>query len=221
MIFRKKGKTALSWSDITLGQFEKMTKLDSKDENYLFNFAAIAFNIDFDDFADLPLRVVNEYMERVRPLLTTSPKANKIGKEIRINDKPYTLTDSEDMTVAQFIDFQASVGICREKTSEFLSIVLIPQGKAYNEGYKRADIIEEIKKMSVEDALGISRFFFLKWKRSLMLSLFFSQSMLRIRKWAERKTLTEKEKMDLEQGMAGLRLQEKMIRRQIREFGFR
>ena len=60
---RKDEKAPIGWGDITLGQFQRMQKLDTKDEDYLFKFAAIAYNIDIDEFYSMPLDKVNEYMD--------------------------------------------------------------------------------------------------------------------------------------------------------------
>lgn len=223
---RKKEPKPLKWEDITLGQFERMQRLDSRDENYLFNFAAIVFGFGIDDFSNLPLSEVNEYMARVQPLLNEAPQGDLssiTSNHYKMNGADYRLLGyGNEMTLAQYIDFQASYKTCGENMAEFLSIILVPMDKTYNEGYTRDDVAEDIRRyMPITDAIGLSRFFFRKWRKSVESSLTFSERVLMARLFKERKTLTEEERMDIDKALTGLRLQRKVMREQERELGFR
>ena len=228
-IFKKKDKdknpkekNPMVWGDITLAQFLKLQKLDmDKDkDDYIFKFAAIVHGYDYDEFERLPLSFVNECMQEIQPLLDKSPKAEKINSHTLIlNGKTYTITD--ELSLSQYIDFQAIFKDYQNNMAEFLSILLLPEGKQYNDGYSKEDVIKDIEAMSIETAMGLSRFFFRKWKRSLLSSLTYSQRILTARMIKERKTLTKEQKMEMDMALTGLRLQRKQLQAMESEFGFK
>lgn len=221
----KTKKPPIGWEDITLGQFLEMKKLNTEDENYLFDFACIVFNIDREKFYNMPLDMVNRYMEKIQPMLSQEsyPKTKEINSPyITLNGKEYEITGyDKDMTLAQYIDFQASFKTYMENMAEFLSILIVPKGKEYNVGYSKEEVIEDIKAMPIGTALGISRFFFLKWKKLSMDSLTYTQEVLIARGISERKTLTEEEKMDIEKAIVAITLQKRQLKEMEQEFGFK
>ena len=228
-IFKKKDKeknpkekNPMVWGDITLAQFLKLQKLDmDKDkDDYIFKFAAIVHGYDYDEFERLPLSFVNECMQEIQPLLDKSPKAEKINSHtLVLNGKTYTITD--ELSLSQYIDFQAIFKDYQNNMAEFLSILLLPEGKQYNDGYSKDEVIKDIEAMSIETAMGLSRFFFRKWKRSLLSSLTYSLRILTARMIKERKTLTKEQKMEMDMALTGLRLQRKQLQAMESEFGFK
>ena len=205
-IFKKKDKekNPMVWGDITLAQFLKLQKLDmDKDkDDYIFKFAAIVHGYDYDEFERLPLSFVNECMREIQPLLDKSPKAEKINSHtLVLNGKTYTITD--ELSLSQYIDFQAIFKDYQNNMAEFLSILLLPEGKQYNDGYSKEDVIKDIEAMSIETAMGLSRFFFIA------------------RMIKERKTLTKEQKMEMDMALTGLRLQRKQLQAMESEFGFK
>ena len=223
--FKKKDKNRkpMEWGDITLAQFLKLQKLDiDKDkDDYIFKFAAIVHGYDYDEFERLPLSFVNGCMQEIQPLLDKSPKAEKINSHtpLVLNGHTYTITD--ELSLSQYIDFQAMFKDYQNNMAEFISILLVPEGKQYNDGYSKDEVIKDIEAMSIETAMGLSRFFFLKWKRSLLSSLTFSQRILTARMIKERKTLTKEQKTEMDMALTGLRLQRKQLRAMESEFGFK
>lgn len=222
---RKDEKAPIGWGDITLGQFQRMQKLDTKDEDYLFKFAAIAYNIDIDEFYSMPLDKVNKYMARIQPMLSEQarPTMEKINSpHIVLNGREYEITGYDgDLTLAQYIDFQSSFKTYMDNMAEFISILLVPKGKKYNEGYSVKDVVEDIKAMPIGTAMGISRFFFLKWKRLSESSLTCTQRVLLHRLLRDRKTMTEDERTETEMALTALRAQRKQLQEMEREFGFK
>lgn len=105
--------------------------------------------------------------------------------------------------------------------AEFISILLVPKGKKYNEGYSVKDVVEDIKAMPIGTAMGISRFFFLKWKRLSESSLTYTQRVLLQHLLRDRKTMTEDERTETEMALTALRVQRMKLQEMEREFGFK
>jgi len=75
--------------------------------------------------------------------------------------------DWTKMTAAQFIDYQTYAGKGTEPhIVEIVSVVLVPAGKKYGDGYDVADVQRAIRdNLSVADVLDIVAFFFLAVRR--------------------------------------------------------
>lgn len=77
---------------------------------------------------------------------------------------PWTLRpvkDYGDLTVAQYVDFQTFSRDVDHNLPQILSVVLIPDGHTYNDGYDMAVLQEAIREeMGVADALALAAHFF-------------------------------------------------------------
>ena len=72
--------------------------------------------------------------------------------------------DLRKITAAQYIDFQTFAPEGDKRLVELLSVVLIPDGKEYNDGYDIAEVQAAIREhLSVEQALSLTAFFLTKF----------------------------------------------------------
>lgn len=107
-----------------------------------------------------------------------------LGGGKRIADR-YTLgdlvliptRDYRKLTAGQFIDFQSLSGMDQaDSLVPFLSVILVPEGHTYMDGYDVDALREAIAAyLSVEDAMQITAFFFTRLAASLRDSLTFSE----------------------------------------------
>lgn len=68
--------------------------------------------------------------------------------------------DLTKITTAQYIDFQTFAPEGEAKAVELLSVFLVPEGRAYNDGYDIADVQAAIRSnLTVLDALALTAFF--------------------------------------------------------------
>ena len=67
---------------------------------------------------------------------------------------------------------------------QLLSVFLVPEGMAYNEGYDVAEVQEAVKSLALPVAVGLSGFFFRSLEKSLTDSLTFLESSPKTRKRA-------------------------------------
>ena len=86
--------------------------------------------------------------------------------------------DQEKLTVAQYVDFQT---FCREPEQHFpelLSVLLVPEGHAYNDGYDIRALQSAIREdMNVADAVALVAHFFASSSESILSTLNFSRSL--------------------------------------------
>lgn len=165
-----------SWDDMTVGDilFMKETEklqMATDDEKNMMVAARLA-GIEYKDFIQLPLSEVRKYMDNTE-FLFTKPEPKKARTKYVINGRTYKLfKGNEEMTVAQYIDWQAIQADGFDKRpGEMLAIVLVPDKHQYNDGYDKDQQIEDMLDMSVTDALGVCDFFTKRLSKSINLIL--------------------------------------------------
>lgn len=168
-----------SWSELKVRDYQKIvniSELNCGDDEKNLRVAAILAEMEYEDFIQLPLADIPQYMDNCE-FLKEKPIYRKPRKHYKINDKDFVLLkDSVEMTVAQYIDFQTiSVEGFERHIAEMLAIFLVPEGHTYNDGYNNDDVIEDVLDLNMEEAYNIASFFTKKcirlYKRSLMYSL--------------------------------------------------
>lgn len=84
---------------------------------------------------------------------------------------PFRLKPTADfrrITAAQYIDFQTFAPEGEARFVELLSVFLVPEGKAYNDGYDVLEVQAALRAdLSVLDALALSAFFLTRFARSI------------------------------------------------------
>lgn len=162
-----------NWKDITINVYQKLQNLnlnrssdiiDEIDDNV--KILSILCDVDEDIIADLD---INDYKRLVSQctFLNEMPKV-KIKDEYWINDKLYQVQYGvQNMTMAQYIDYQTYLKDSSKYTKEIVSCFVIPKGKKYGEDYNLNETIEDIGNyFSIVDALSVC-FFFTMLFRSL------------------------------------------------------
>lgn len=165
-----------SWDNITVGDilFMKETEklqMATEDEKNMMVAARLA-GIDYKDFIQLPLSEVRKYMDNT-DFLFEKPQPKKARNTYEINGRTYRfLKGADEMTVAQYIDFQAIQADGFDKRpAEMLAIFLVPDKHQYNDGYDKDQQIEDMLDMSITEALGVCDFFTKRLSRSISLIL--------------------------------------------------
>jgi hypothetical protein len=72
--------------------------------------------------------------------------------------------DYRKLETGQYIDFKAYAPQVDEYFPQFLSVLLVPKGHRYNEGYDMDEVQKAVKEMTLPDALAVVSFFLLSWK---------------------------------------------------------
>ena len=109
--------------------------------------------------------------------------------------------DFRKIETCQYIDFQTYAPDLDRYLVEFLSVILVPKGHRYNEGYDILEVQKAIREeMSVADGISIAGFFMTWCRRSIQDSLNYSkQEAMRIKDKTRREkilqTIREQEKL--------------------------
>lgn len=160
-----------SWKDMPIGVLEQMgeiNRLHISNEEKDFHVGALMAGMDYDDFMNMPLSESTEIMANLA-FLYEQPKRRKVQKRYHIGTRDYYLNKTDDITVAQYLDYQQlySMGIA-DHLADLMSIVLIPVGHKYGDGYDKEEITEEIRNnFNVEDASSVSDFFIRRFAKSI------------------------------------------------------
>ena len=172
-----------SWNDITIKDLMLIRDIDSmqmatEDEKNL-KVAAIIAEMPYEQLIQIPLNDVKTYMDAASFLLE-KPEPVKHKRKYEINGREYKLfKDPSEMTVAQYIDFQAIYQDGFDKRpAELLSIMLIPKGHTYNDGYDKEEAINDMYDLSVVEGLGICDFFMKRYIRSIKWALMYCKVMM-------------------------------------------
>lgn len=91
-----------------------------------------------------------------------------VQKEYRCGDFLLRPTLAKDLTTAQYIDFQTFAQDADRYIVELLSVLLVPVGKRYGEGYNIERVQEWIRRtLPTDSALSLVAFFLLNAEKSM------------------------------------------------------
>lgn len=191
-----------SWSELPVAKLQeiKSVSINIEDEDTkVLTIAGILADKTYREMLELPL---NETTELIRntSFLYTEPKPKKISSVYRLNGTEYRIMKNmNDITTAQFIDYQALAKDSGERMAEFLSIFFIPVGCKYNDGnYDREKVIDDINYyLSAEEALGISAFFIKRCVRLIRRTLFLLEVKMQMLSWRKETREQAKQVMEL------------------------
>lgn len=159
----------MNWGDLTIRQYEEITKAyEEDDDDLIYKLIAIVKGMSYDEVLEKPWNEVEKWAADMK-FLAQKPKSRMARREYVINGKEYeTSFDMTSITTAQYIDFQMTAPQSKERIAEFLSIILIPKGKTYNKGYNIQEVQEDIYNyFKIEDAMGLSAFFLHLFQKSI------------------------------------------------------
>lgn len=161
-----------NYRDLTIDKYIELYELDihgMEELDIQSNIIAILSDMTVDEILDLPIPQYKKLAQQTA-FLATPPqvKPRKINK-VKINGKEYKVLDKvENMTTGQYIDYQSYIQKNEVKMLPYvLSCLIVPNGEKYGE----SDTIEDMKQMSVEEALTISNFFMNKSRSLIKITL--------------------------------------------------
>lgn len=166
-LFKRKTLPLLHWKDITIarhkaiiGVYEKYNGADDL-TFFPYDLVCAAYGRSEEWMNNLKISEANEWVNSIEPL-GHRPKPAPVRQSYTLNGKVYRpVLNMQALSTSQYIDFQQLADKSREMPAEFLSILLLPDGHKYNDGYDMAEVVNDIENfMSVEDCLGLTAFFF-------------------------------------------------------------
>lgn len=158
-----------TWHNITLGQFKELTAItEVKDEYMMCNIIDLVYGTDS---SNMQLSEFNEYLDAVAFMNEDIKPVKKLPDRVTLNGRTYdTGCNLTEVSVAQYIDYQ---NYCkREKVSynDLLSVIVIPEGRRYNDGYNMTEVKADMDQMPID--LVVSICFFLTRQYQLFTETF-------------------------------------------------
>lgn len=174
-----------SWNEMPIGVLQKIYALENDhSEDKPYKLVAALSNMTLEQVLDLPIQETHQMIEDSQ-FLATPPKKVRAKKQYVINGRKYDVNlNPNEMTTAQYIDFQAYSTDCEKHLGAFLSVFLVPEGKKYNNGYNIEFVHNEITQhFNVEDALALTAFFLHSLKKLLRRVLFQTEAIITMTRW--------------------------------------
>ena len=184
-----------TWKDITIEKYEAIASLQEKNLSEIDLTAgviAIIDGISVNEVEEMPYSILLLKARGLR-FLQSQPIGNIVHHSYTLNGRKFKPTlDVDKLTTAQYIDFEVRVADAPEDLAGLLSVLLIPEGHKYNDGYSQDEVRETIYRyLGIEDAMGLSAFFFTLWKMSIRRLL--RQNKRQLRQLKRKKKPTESE----------------------------
>lgn len=150
-------KKIKSWNDVTIADFIQISQI-LKIEDEIWRVAELIKYINCID-EELTIEQFNRLRPSVSFMAEPINKQAKIENVYVIGETKYILSkDLSKLTVAQYIDYTNYSQNDNEydKLSNIMSVLLIPQGHKYNDGYDIEKVKAEIENnMSIVDCFSI------------------------------------------------------------------
>lgn len=153
-----------NYNKLTIGKYLEVKELLSEDMDALEQQAsliAVLNDMDAEDVLDLPLGTYNKLLQSLGFLMELPKPRQAPPTKYKIDGIEYdVMLNIQDMTIAQYIDYQTFLKDGDKYIVELLSVFIIPRGHKYNDGYDIADVQKKIReKLSIIDAVTLSAFF--------------------------------------------------------------
>ena len=132
-----------------------------------------------EEILHLPITEYKELVARSAFLNPENINYHPIAKKYLVGGfELIPVKDFRKIETAQYIDFQTYAPDLDKYLVEFLSVILVPKGHRYNEGYDILEVQKAIRDdMSVSDGVSIAGFFLTWCRRSIQDSLNYSKRM--------------------------------------------
>lgn len=157
-------KIKYKWSDITIAEYERIVEtIKSTDDEIerLTGVISVLSGVDEDEIADMPIAEIARIGQKLDFLNSFDFNKNATYKTLVIDGETLVLA-VKDMSVAQYVDFQATWSAETKDLARIISICYVPKGKTYNKDYDIEELIEKIRNnVSIDKANSIG-FFLLK-----------------------------------------------------------
>lgn len=148
----------ISWNNIdyeTKVGIDNLLESDLSEELKIKGLVTLIFDIDLND---IPINKLDYYISQLNFLSEKIP-TREIQKFYTINGHNYKLfRDINKLTSGQYLDYQNYLKQPQIEYNKLLSVLLIPDGKKYLDGYDIEEVHEDLLHINVIDLNSISNF---------------------------------------------------------------
>lgn len=175
-----------NYNRLTIGQYIEIQGI-AKDETLedidrQVQILSVLTGVAEDEILHLPIHEYKELVvkaEFLNPENIKNISVHQVAKKYIVGKFELVPTrDFRKLETCQYIDFQTYAPDLDKFLVEFLSVILVPKGKRYNEGYDILEVQKAIREeMSVTDGVSIAGFFLTWCRTSIKDSLNYSRRM--------------------------------------------
>ena len=165
-----------SYDELPYGMYERIQgeiKNYVNDDDAKVYVLSVLSGMSEDDLLNMRVGEFSDLMEKTAFILSV-PQPGKRRREYKVKD--WTLVpvgNVREMTAGQYIDFQSFAKL-ENNIVEVASVVLVPKGHRYADGYDTLQLQKDIREcMSVSDILGVNAFFLTSLESSMSNTLTF------------------------------------------------
>lgn len=149
------------WSEVTIAEYERIVDIikNTDDEiERLTGVISVLSGKSDEDIADMPIVEIARIGQKLDFLNSFTFNKNAVYKTLVIDGETLVLA-TKNMSVAQYVDFQASWSAKDKDLARIISICYVPKGKTYNKGYDIEELIDKIRNnISIDKANSIGFF---------------------------------------------------------------
>ena len=188
-----------NYNRLTLGQYMEIQEISRneslEDIDKQVQILSILTGVAEDELLHLPIQEYKELVVKSGFLNPENINYHPIAKKYILGKFELFPTRAfRKLETCQYIDFQTYAPDLDNHLVEFLSVILVPKGHRYNEGYDILEVQKAIRDgMSVSDGVSLAGFFLTWCRRSIQDSLNYSkQEAMRIKDKTKREEILHK-----------------------------
>lgn len=185
-----------NYNRLTLGLYQEILEVNRneslEDIDKQVQILSILTGVAEEEILHLPITEYKELVVKAGFLDPNNINYHPIAKKYLVGGFELVPTrDFRKLETCQYIDFQTYAPDLDHHLVEFLSVILVPKGKRYNEGYDILEVQKAIREeMSVSDGVSLAAFFLTWCRRSIKDSLNYSrQEAMRIKDKTKREEI--------------------------------
>ena len=170
-----------NYNRLTLGQYMEIQEISRneslEDIDKQVQILSILTGVAEDELLHLPIQEYKELVVKSQFLNPDNINYHPIAKKYILGKfELIPCRDFRKIETCQYIDFQTYAPDLDKCLVEFLSVILVPKGHRYNEGYDILEVQKAIREeMSVSDGVSLAGFFLTWCRKSILDSLNYSK----------------------------------------------
>lgn len=186
-----KFKIPKGWSDVTIGQFQEINRLDKSDElDYLINLVSVLCNLEVDLVESLTLSQLQEIGQKMS-FISTMP--DKFINDFKLNGNHYIIDcNIAHISAGQYIDLQKYIEKgTEENLHNILTVFCFPSKRVwfkrkplkYGKGYSINALADEFKQVPFSVAYPLAVFFCKLLEKSIpVIKLYLEKELVKLEK---------------------------------------
>lgn len=172
-----------SYDKLTLGKYMEIQAISADDNleeiDKQSQILSVLTGMDVEEVLHLPIVEYKHLVARASFLGPEHINYHPVAKKYLVGGfELVPVKDFRRIETCQYIDFQTYAPDLDKYLVEFLSVILVPKGRRYNEGYDIIEVQKAIRDgMSVSDGVSLAGFFLTWCRKSILASLNYSRRM--------------------------------------------